>query len=359
MSIHRRKGKNGYSYQVKYRRENQMQGARSFTTKKAADRFQASLTLDDGDLKGLSSKERKTTFGECATAWQQTMHDQHALVTKIRRDQILRLHLIPTLGSMPIRSIKNAHLRELISKWRNQGLSPQTIRNHISIARPIFKLAITDGLIFKDPTSDLKLGPATSGIGTILDSDQCDTLLVNLDDHHRRLFYTLLVTGIRISELFNLEVSHVDFTNKLLLIRKSKTINGVRDISLSDNDLTVLQEQIESLGKDGSKPNSTLFRSPEGQKLQYRNLSQRVLKKVIKKTGLPEFTFHDLRKTHATMLVAAGIDPKTIQQRMGHASIETTLKYYAQATKENQRKAAHVGIDFLTKVASSNLALTQ
>ncbi|MFM8907005.1 MAG: tyrosine-type recombinase/integrase, partial [Actinomycetota bacterium] len=56
----------------------------------------------------------------------------------------------------------------------------------------------------------------------------------------------------------------------------------------------------------------------------YRNFAQRVLKKIIKTTGLPAFTFHDLRKTHVTMLVEAGYDPKVIQQRMGHANIETT-----------------------------------
>jgi len=73
-----------------------------------------------------------------------------------------------------------------------------------------------------------------------------------------------------------------------------------------------------------------------GKTLNDRNVANRVLNKVIRETGLPHFTFHDLRRTHATMLVAAGIDPKVVQQRMGHESIETTLKYYAQPTKERR-----------------------
>ena len=73
----------------------------------------------------------------------------------------------------------------------------------------------------------------------------------------------------------------------------------------------------------------------------------RVLKNIIKTTGLPAFTFHDLRKTHATMLVEAGSDPKVIQQRMGHANIETTLKFYAQPTKDRLQAAADVATVYL------------
>ena len=47
------------------------------------------------------------------------------------------------------------------------------------------------------------------------------------------------------------------------------------------------------------------------------------------------------------MLVAAGIDPKVVQQRMGLESIETTLKYYAQPTKEHRHRAAHVAVNYL------------
>ena len=68
---------------------------------------------------------------------------------------------------------------------------------------------------------------------------------------------------------------------------------------------------------------------------------------VISRSALPRFTFHDLRGTHASMIVAAGLDPKVVEQRMGHESIETTLKYYAQATKERVVATSEVGVAFL------------
>ena len=358
MSIHRRAGKKGLSYQVRYRRENGQQASRTFKTKKDAERFEASLVIDDGDIKGLTREQRKVTFAEYAAIWQRTKEKRHTPRTKVRRDQILRMHLLPHLGQMPIRSIRNSHIRDLVYQWEKQGLSPQTIRNHVGVARPIFKLAMKDDIITKDPTGGLELGQPTTGLGTILDQAQCQTLLAKVDDHYRRLFYTLLSTGLRIGELFTLEVRDVDFTNRWLNVRESKTDTGIRQVDLSENDLQVLRQQIESLGEDSNNGTAILFRSPRGRSIHYRNLAERVLKKVISENGLPHFTFHDLRKTHATMLVAAGIDPKVVQQRLGHASIETTLKYYAKPTRERRQTAAHVAVRYLTSDSAPSLEST-
>lgn len=349
MSIHKRTGKKSAAYQVRYRRENGQQASRTFSTKKEAERFEATLVVDDGDIRGLTREQRKTTFAQYAVKWQRLKQNRHGERTRQRRDQILRLHLLPNLGDMPIRSIRSTHFVELVSKWEHDGLSPYTIRNHIANARPVFKLAIKDGVINRDPTMDLELAPLPKGKGTVLDQEQCRLLLANVNDAYRRMFYVLLATGLRIGELFDLQVGDFDSQKKLLRVRKSKTSTGVREIDLSANDVQVLVAQVESLGYESENLQSVLFRSPQGKGLHYRNVAERVLKKVILDTGLPKFTFHDLRKTHATMLVAAGMDPKVIQQRLGHASIETTLKYYAQPTKERQVAAAHVAVSYLSE----------
>jgi integrase len=72
------------------------------------------------------------------------------------------------------------------------------------------------------------------------------------------------------------------------------------------------------------------------------NFRQRVFTKALEASGLTGVTLHDLRRTHATALVAAGVDLKTIQYRMGHRDIATTLKIYAQVTEAGKAKAAGV-----------------
>jgi integrase len=359
MSIHHRKGKTGVSYQVKWRREDGSQGSRTFRTKREATVFDAQVTLDDGNSRGITIEQRKVTFATVAELWTGLKDFSHSTNTKRRRDQILRLHVLPDLGQMPIRSIKTSHLRTLVASWQRKGLAPYTIRNHIANIRPIFKLAMSDGLIVKDPCQGLELERPSGRNPVVLDSEQCQVLLGAVSDHYRRMFYTLLATGLRIGELFKLKVGDVDFRTKTLTIRESKTAKGVREIDLSENDLEVLKEQISSL-QDSDDLNSVLFQSPNGKTLNRTNVAERVLKKVIKETRLPHFTFHDLRRTHATMLVAAGIDPKVVQQRMGHESIETTLKYYAQPTKHRREEAAQVAIRYLTLVnADSQSPLVQ
>lgn len=348
MSIHKRLGKKGLSYQVKFSRGNGRRGSKTFRTKKDAERFEAQVRLDDGLLKGLTNKQQRVSFREYATMWQRAKDEEHLPRTIQRRDQILKKHVLPDLGDLPIRSIGPKNLRDLVTKWRSQGLSSATIRTHIAYVGQIFRLALDDEVITKDPTKRLKLPKAPIGKGVILDQEQCKTLLASVDDQHRRLFYILLVTGLRIGELFQLQVRDFNRDDRKLVVRRSKTANGEREIDLSENDLAVLDEQIRSLGSEAELPDSILFRSVEGRPLNYRNLSQRVLKKVIRETGLPQFTFHDLRKTHATMLVAASTDPKVVEQRMGHRTIDTTLKYYAQPTRERQIEAAHVAVRFLT-----------
>jgi integrase len=352
MSIHPRKGKTGVSYQVKWRRENGTQGSQTFRTRREATVFDAQVILDDGDARGITTEQRKVTFAAVAELWTQLKDFSHSTSTKRRRDQILRLHVLPELGHIPIRLIKTSHLRTLVASWQRKGLAPYTIRNHIANIRPIFKLAMNDGLIAKNPCQGLELDRPSGRNPVVLDTEQCRVLLGAVSDHYRRMFYTLLATGLRIGELFKLRVGDVDFRARTLIVRESKTTKGVREIDLSENDLRVLKEQISSL-KDSGGPESLLFQSPNGKALHYRNVAERVLKKIIKDTGLPRFTFHDLRCTHATMLVAAGIDPKVVQQRMGHESIETTLKYYAQPTKERQIAAAHVAVSFLFDDPSS------
>jgi integrase len=342
---------------VRFRRPDGAQASRTFQTKKLAEQFEATIVLDLDGSRTVTKQQRKTTFAEVTENWLRTKEHTFAATTKRRLEQILRLHLLPTLGNIPIRQITTGQMRELVSVWQRDGLAPLTIRNHIAIARPIFKFALEDGLLTKDPTTGLKLDSDSQRQPVILNEAQCQTLLTCLDDHHRRLFYVLLVTGLRINELINLKMNDVDFTNKVLRIRSSKTKRGIREIDLSANDLRVIREQIESNVQFRTDASNNLFQSQKGKPLHYRNLTQRVLKKVIAETGLPKFTFHDLRRTHATMLVGAGIDPKAVQYRMGHSSIETTLKYYAQATREGRDAAAEVAVRYLSSSPHENNAV--
>jgi len=349
MSIHVLTGKRGTRYQVRYRRADGSQGGRTFRRRHDAERFQAEVVLDGSDLWGLSRKERKKTFGEVAQRWCQLQSKEHKPRTVIRRNQILRKHLLPEIGHLPIRSIKNSHLQDLKINLENKNLAPLTIRNIFAIAKPIFGLAIQEELIATNPTKGIKLSNKPQRTGRALDPEECRTLLASLDDHHRRIFYILLATGLRIGELLDLTVGDLDLQKRSLTVATSKTSSGKREIYLGDHDIAVMREHLRTLGENRHDKAIWLFQSLQGKRLQYRNLVQRVLWPVIKEQKMTPFTLHDLRRTHATMLVAAGNDPKTVQERMGHVDIETTLTYYAKSTEEGKRRAAGAIVQFLAQ----------
>jgi integrase len=93
--------------------------------------------------------------------------------------------------------------------------------------------------------------------------------------------------------------------------------------------------------------NEPLFSSPEGHEIHYRNFIQRVFKKAAIKADLPNITFHDLRRTHATILIASGASQKVVQERLGHRSISTTLALYTQGTEQGHTDAANATAKYL------------
>ena len=70
------------------------------------------------------------------------------------------------------------------------------------------------------------------------------------------------------------------------------------------------------------------------------NLVTRAFSKLIKKAGLGTLTIHGLRHTHATMLLEAGINPKVVSERLGHASVATTMDIYSHVLPDMQNQAA-------------------
>lgn len=91
------------------------------------------------------------------------------------------------------------------------------------------------------------------------------------------------------------------------------------------------------MGK-GFNDNDLVFFSHTGQPIPPDYVSRQI-KKHIKKTELPVITFHDLRHTHATMLLEMGLNLKTVSDRLGHSTISITADIYAHTTEKQQQQA--------------------
>jgi integrase len=119
-----------------------------------------------------------------------------------------------------------------------------------------------------------------------------------------------------------------------------KSRAGRRTLSAPDELMSLLAAHLQRKSLTVSDSHARLFTSPDGSDLDYSNFRDRNWLPATTNAGFPGLTFHDLRRLAATALVAEGVDVKTAQTRLGHASPQITLALYAQVTGSGDRRAA-------------------
>lgn len=188
-----------------------------------------------------------------------------------------------------------------------------------------------------------------------------------LPEQIRILFNLAIYTGLRKGEILALEFSDVDFEKDTVSITKAATVvNGkqickqpktkmsVRTITIPHNlTLRILalqksREQFRADVGDFWQGGDWIFVQDNGQMMNYSTPYQALQDVLCRynadkspEAQLPIIPFHGLRHTAATLLIAAGVDVRTISARLGHALTSTTLNIYIHALKENDHKATN------------------
>ena len=189
----------------------------------------------------------------------------------------------------------------------------------------------------------------------ILTPAELDRMLAAVPDAYRLLFELAAETGARLGEVLGLVWGNVDteaqtlqFDQQLSSRREReplKTARSRRTIEIT-GDLSVrLAAERLARHPGASGPGDFVFVSRRGTPHDHRNVGGRVLAAAVKRAGLdaPAPTFHDLRHTHASRLIAAGMDVQSVADRLGHANIAVTQSTYAHefdaAARSPERRA--------------------
>lgn len=347
MSIHRKELKDRVSYQVQWRDHAGQQRAQRFRTRKDAEAFQAQLNLNK--YQGLlpSREGTKVTFGDYAKRWQQrketTAHGRKVSRPRTikRRNEILRLHLLPVFSEQTLASITTGQINDQINTWQKTGLKPRTIRNHIYVLRPILELAVSEQLITRNPVDGVELPEPDVVKRSALSPKQIQSLISEIPENFRAFVITGFMTGMRFDELASLRIGAFDFQNKSIHVEKSKTESGVRNIFLSEDEFKFLNSHI-STARPATVPEDLIFVTAKMRKINHSNFMKQIFKPAAQRAGIPDVTPHDMRRTHATFLAESGLDQTTVHIRMGHSSFSTTQKYYVSPTERGQIRAAGV-----------------
>jgi integrase len=278
-------------------------------------------------------------------------------------------HVVPHIGTVKLQKLSGSQVNALYAKLAETGrkdgktgLSPMTIHHVHACLHKACKDAVRWGHISRNPL-DAADPPRKKSDGTkemrTWTKEQVKAFLEAMKDERLSpLWHTIAMTGMRRGEAIGLRWSDVDLEGGRLAVRRAlipngrdvvvsepKTIKGRRVIALDPGTVEVLKAQAarqldEQKEWDEAWVDSGLvFTLENGAALDPESVS-RYFRLAVKQSMLPQIRLHDLRHTHATLALQAGIHPKVVSERLGHATISITLDTYSHAIPAMQEEAA-------------------
>lgn len=323
-------------------------------SKKDAERCLAELvaSLD----KGSFVERIRITLGEWLQKWYQsyvTINCRSRTAASYLSE--MRNHLIPNLGMILLQKLTPQHLQDYIARALEEGridgkggLSRATVRYHHNIVSGALEHAVKMGYLVRNVARAVDLPKARRQVmATMAREDIPAFLAAALETFYYVLFYTALYTGMRLGELLGLRWCDVDLGLGYISVVQSlykrggvweigepKSRSSRRRISLPASLVGVLREH--RLGEEAKgillgrplQETDLVFAYPDNKSLDPSTVNH-AFGMVLREAGLPHIRFHDLRHTHATLLLIAGVNPKVVSERLGHSSVAFTMDVYS------------------------------
>jgi integrase len=313
-----------------------------------AEKLTKAMADRDG---GLIFDTGKMTVGEYLDRWlSDSVRGTVRTSTFERHEGIIRTHLRPSLGHIKLKSLTPTHVRSLHREKLDSGLAPGTVRKIHSTLHKALAQAVSDGLIPRNAADVKAPRPAPEEMRPLSEGEARTFLDVAKasGDRFESLYVLAITTGLRRGELLGLRWDDVDLECGTLRVERAlvreggrhtvgetKTKRGRRQVNLTPRTVSTLKahrkRQLEEKMRFAGlyKDHGLIFTTQVGTPVNPENLVKRSFKPLLKKAGLHEIRFHDLRHTCATLLLGRGVHPKLVQELLGHATIVMTLDNYS------------------------------
>jgi len=327
--------------------------------REAARKIQARLTLG----KGAFGEKAKPPAPRLKDYWKRFEASYRTTLkpnTWISYESNMRLHILPEFGNHRLDGISKPMMKVLVAQLVEKGLSRDTIRLIVTTLGIVYAQAIDDKIVAENPARNLgrfyrQAKRKHEEISPLIEDEFLLFLEKTLEYErkHYPLFLCALHTGMRSGELAGIQWPDVDWHGKFLEVRRQvvngevtslKTKNGRRRIDLSDDLLEALsnlrrQMQEEAMRQGRNEITEWVF-AENGGFTYMNNVKSRNFKRVLRKAGIRDIRFHDLRHTFASQLLSNGTNILYVSQQLGHANPAITMKIYAKwIPKEGQREA--------------------
>ena len=311
---------------------------------------------------GIDQSPEKLSVGDFLTKWLASMRPSLAPKTYNRYADIVRVHLQPTLGAIPIGKLRPLRIEQAYAAIRDTGISGYTQLFVHRLLRQALKKAILWRYITTNPTDAVTAPRPAKREVPVLKIEQVNRLLEVADSTpYGELINLALMSGLRRGELFGLKWEDVSLGAATLSVRrtcqwlpdgvgfyfKEPKTRKARVVDLSSRTVERLRghrlAQVEQRLAAGPAYDvdglDLVFADGLGRPIHQTNLRTAWLG-IIKTAALPGLRFHDVRHQHASLLLLQGTPMKVVQERLGHANLATTADMYSHVAPTMQAEAA-------------------
>ncbi|HZJ26831.1 MAG TPA: tyrosine-type recombinase/integrase [Acidimicrobiia bacterium] len=339
---------------------------RGFATKREA---RAALTEALGELqRGTYVRPQRITVAAYLDDWLASRTTVGLRPSTIAGyHNIIRRHVRPVLGDVFLQDLMPQDLDRLYAdllagKRSGRPLARRTVRYIHTVLGKALRDAVRTDLIARNVARRATPPSAASARSpemSVWTPDELREFLeVSAGSHHAAMLRVAALTGLRRSELCGLRWQDVDLTALRLVVRQAittadhvpvagetKTTRSRRPVDLDATTAAVLrahrkcQREERLLLGPGWRDSGLVFTMPDGS-AWHPDVITRAFARLVERSGLPRIRLHDLRHTHATHLLAAGINVRVVSERLGHASTAFTLDVYGHVLPGQQADAA-------------------
>lgn len=325
-------------WRVRYRDPTGQERSRSFARKADADRFMATVQADliRGDW--TDPRLSKTTLAEWSERWLVTKtHLKPKTLAGYRSN--LDAHILPVFGDYQLRHIDRMVTEEWIANLQASGLGPSGVRQARQVLNAMLTLAVDAGYLATNPVDGTSTPRLPEPEMLFLDADQVDRLADTIRQPYGTLVYLLAYGGLRWGEAAALKRKRCDLTRSRIEVAESLADVGghlyfgptknhrSRIVPIPGFLRDLFAEHLDRHVPD--EPEALVFTTPNGTPLRNSNFRRQIWYQAVEDAELPQgLRIHDLRHTCASLLAAAGANPKAIQVHLGHSSITVTMDRY-------------------------------
>jgi site-specific recombinase XerD len=273
-------------------------------------------------------RRREALVGDTIDDYLTTIKDRlHSYRDRLRYASLWK----SALAGKTLRQVVPGDVERYIGK-RVAEVSPATVNRELAFLKRVFQVAIGDGYADINPVRAVKMFKENNKRVRFLSETEEERLHAQLSQSDWSLVEFALQTGLRQAEQFHLRWENIDFPSRTVTVTRSKS-GELRRVRMNDTVTRLLRDLAAYARGPWVFPSRTRETSRDSQNFLHRSFLP-----ALKRAGIENFRWHDLRHTFASRLVMAGVDLRTVQELMGHHSIEMTLRY-AHLSPEHQLDA--------------------